>query len=138
MRSIPAGQQAFTAVGVFSDQTIQDVTAIASWASSDETIATVSSAAGSAGLATGLGPGVTTISATLGVVTGTMTLQVVGSAVASTFPRDGVAGIRASAPILLTFNQAIDPASLTTHSVGPPAPRNSATPPVVCACALGR
>jgi len=56
----------FTASGNFSDGTASDLTTTAVWSSSDTTIATVSNAPGSPGLATGVGASATsvTISAT--------------------------------------------------------------------------
>ena len=56
--------QQFVATGTFSDGTTQDITAVATWSSSDVTKATVSNADGSKGLATGAGIGSTTITAT--------------------------------------------------------------------------
>lgn len=64
----------FTATGTFSDTTTQDLTFDATWASSDATVASVSDAAASKGLATSLAPGTTTISATFGGISGTTLL----------------------------------------------------------------
>ena len=69
------GQQ-FTATGTFSDNTTQDLTAIVKWSSSREGIATISNTAGSAGLATSVAAGSTTISAAWGNMTGATTLTV--------------------------------------------------------------
>ena len=66
----------FTATGVFSDNTTQDLTTQVTWASSDGAVASVSNAAGSSGLATATGVGSTTVSATSGAVTGSTTLTV--------------------------------------------------------------
>src|SRR4029450_10533030 len=52
--------QQFTATGVFTDNSIQDLTAQVTWASSNGAVATVSSI----GLATTVGAGSTTVSAT--------------------------------------------------------------------------
>jgi hypothetical protein len=57
------GQQ-FTATGTFSDHTTLDLTAAATWNSTVPTVATISNAAGSQGLATSAAVGATTISAT--------------------------------------------------------------------------
>jgi hypothetical protein len=70
--------QQFTATGHYSDGSTQDLTAEVTWASSDNAVATVSNAAGSNGLATGVGFGTATISATDGVVSGSATLSVTG------------------------------------------------------------
>ena len=56
--------QQFTATGTYTDGTTQDVTSVVTWSSSDATIAIISNAVGSYGLATSAGQGVATISAT--------------------------------------------------------------------------
>ena len=61
--------QQFTATGTYTDNSTQNLTASVTWASSDTTIASISNAAGSSGLATAAGVGVTSISAALGAVT---------------------------------------------------------------------
>jgi trimeric autotransporter adhesin len=61
--------QQFTATGIYTDNSMQNLTASATWASSATTIAAVSNAAGSSGLATAAGAGVTSISAAVGTVT---------------------------------------------------------------------
>jgi hypothetical protein len=54
----------FTASGTYTDGSVRDVTTQVQWTSADETIATVSNAAGTNGLATGTGEGMVTITAT--------------------------------------------------------------------------
>jgi trimeric autotransporter adhesin len=66
----------FTATGTFSDNTTQDVTASVTWSSSSMSVATISNAAGSKGLATAAATGATTITALSGTVSGTTTLTV--------------------------------------------------------------
>jgi len=66
----------FTATGIFSDDSVQDLTSQAAWSSSDGSVASVSNAAGSIGLATSFEMGSTTISATLDNVTGSTDLAV--------------------------------------------------------------
>jgi uncharacterized protein YjdB len=56
--------QQFTATGTYTDQSTMDLTAEVIWASSAPAVATISNVAGSNGLETGVGAGVTTISAT--------------------------------------------------------------------------
>ena len=65
-----------TATGTFSDNTIQDLTAQASWSSSSQSVATISNAAGSNGLVASLTPGTTTITATWGGASGSTLLTV--------------------------------------------------------------
>lgn len=70
---LPATQQ-FTATGVYSDSHTQDLTSTATWSSSDPNVATIDS---STGLATAVGHGTTTISATFNAVTGSTSFTVV-------------------------------------------------------------
>jgi hypothetical protein len=65
--SIAAGTTfQFTASGSFTDGSIVDLTALSTWSSDDVAVATVSSAAGSEGLATGLAQGTANITAAFG------------------------------------------------------------------------
>lgn len=66
----------FAATGIFSDNTRQDLTADVTWSSSAPTVASVSNAEGSRGLAAGLTVGVTTIRATIGSLSGASSLTV--------------------------------------------------------------
>jgi hypothetical protein len=82
--SIPNGStQQFTATGVYTANSMEDVTAQVTWASSDGAVATVSNAAGSKGLATSAAAGSTTVSATTGDVTGETTLTVTAATLVS-------------------------------------------------------
>jgi len=86
--TISAGQtQQFQAVAFFSDGTIGDITTTATWASSNTAIATVSNAAGSQGLATGVvgSANPVTITATSGTLSGQASLTVTGGATATHF-----------------------------------------------------
>ncbi len=75
--SIAAGRtQQFAATGTFSDATTLDLTGTVAWSSSAETVATISNAAGSRGLASATTAGPTTITATSGAVSGTTVLTV--------------------------------------------------------------
>ena len=75
--------QQFTATGLYTDNSTQDLTAQVTWASSDDAVATVSNAAGSKGLATAAGLGIATVSATSGGVTGDTTLTVTDATLVS-------------------------------------------------------
>lgn len=68
--------QQFTATGTYSDGSTQDLTSSVTWASSNNAVATISNALVSKGLASGVGAGSTTISATLNAVSGSTTLMV--------------------------------------------------------------
>jgi len=70
--SISAGStQQFTAMGIYSDNSTQDLTSTATWSSSATSVATVSG-----GLASGVAAGTATITATSGSVSGTASLTV--------------------------------------------------------------
>jgi uncharacterized protein YjdB len=73
----------FTATGTFSDGSTQDVTAQVTWASSATTVASVSNAAGTQGLATGIAAGTTTISATLSGISSSTTMTVTNAVLVS-------------------------------------------------------
>ena len=68
----PGGKQQFTATGIYSDGTAQNLTSQATWASSRTAVAMINSS----GLVTGVTAGMTTISATLGSVSGNTTLTI--------------------------------------------------------------
>jgi uncharacterized protein YjdB len=75
--SIPAGlSQQFTATGSYTDKTTQDLTPTVSWSSSDTSVATISNAPDSRGFATAAATGTTTVTANLGVLSGTAKLTV--------------------------------------------------------------
>ncbi len=68
--------QQFTATGTFSDNTTQDLTAAATWTSSSAAAATISNTAGSNGSAASVASGSATITAAMGSVSGSTTLNV--------------------------------------------------------------
>src|SRR5208337_3216533 len=67
----------FRATGTFSDNSTQDITASVTWSSSNASVATISNAAGSKGQVTSVATGNTTITATLGSISGSTTLTVI-------------------------------------------------------------
>jgi hypothetical protein len=69
-----AGTQQYTATGTYADGTQQDLTGVATWASSNVGVATISAT----GLATGVASGSTSISAVYGGFTAQTTLTVTG------------------------------------------------------------
>ncbi|HEX7730865.1 MAG TPA: Ig-like domain-containing protein [Terracidiphilus sp.] len=78
--SVVAGSaQQFTATGNYSDGSTQSLTSSATWTSSITAVATVNAS----GLATGIGAGATTISASLGSVSGSAVLTVTTNTTAS-------------------------------------------------------
>ncbi len=73
---IAGTSQQFTASAAYTDGTTADVTRLVTWSSSNTTVATISNTSGTAGLATAVNAGQTTITATAKNVTGTATLTV--------------------------------------------------------------
>ena len=71
--------QQFTATGIFSDSSEQVLTMAATWSSSATTVAVISNASNSQGLATGVGVGSATITARFGGITGSTTLTVINA-----------------------------------------------------------
>ena len=75
--SIAAGNtQQLTATGTYSDGSTQNLTSTAAWSASPSSVATISNASGSQGLATASGLGTTTIEAALGAISGSTTMTV--------------------------------------------------------------
>ena len=75
--SVAAGlTEQFDATGTYSDGSTQDLTTQVTWASATTSVATISNASGSQGLATAIAQGSSTISATLGSIAGSTTLTV--------------------------------------------------------------
>ena len=76
-QSVPVnGTLQFTATGHYSDGSTQDITTGVTWTSSDTTIATISNASGSNGLATGVARGSATIQAMQGTPFGKTTFNI--------------------------------------------------------------
>jgi hypothetical protein len=74
--SVPAGTiLRYRAIGIYSDLTFADLTLLATWQSSNSSVATVSNRGAAAGLVVTLNPGTTTLNATLDGVTGTSALE---------------------------------------------------------------
>ncbi len=74
---VPLGlTQPLTLTGVFTDGTTQDLTALATWSSSDGSVASVSNGTGSEGLASALHQGQSTVSASYGAFTATTVFTV--------------------------------------------------------------
>lgn len=71
----PRQTQQFIATGTFSDGSTQNLTSQATWTSSDAAIGTVDPL----GLATAVATGTTTVTATVGTISGSANFQVVGS-----------------------------------------------------------
>ena len=68
--------RSFTATGLYTDSTSQDLTAQLTWSSSDGGVASVSNASGEIGLVRASSEGTTTISATNGTLTGDAVLTI--------------------------------------------------------------
>lgn len=75
--------QQFTATGTFSDGTTENLTSQVTWISSSGAVAAISNSPGSQGLAAGLSPGSTTLTAMLHGVSGSTTLTVTSAVLVS-------------------------------------------------------
>lgn len=101
--SIPAGRtQQYTATGTYTDATNQDLTATVTWTTGTPATATISNAAGSRGLATGVAMGSSTVVATLGGVTGTANLTVTPAVLESITVAPATVSVVAGATTQLT------------------------------------
>lgn len=77
LSSIPATiQTQFKAIGTFANGDTQDLTPAVTWTSSSSSVATISNAGGSIGVATGVAPGTVTITAVFAGQVGTASLTV--------------------------------------------------------------
>jgi hypothetical protein len=73
----------YTAAGIYSDGTTQNITSSVTWSSSVSAVATISNVLGSSGLATPVAVGSTVIKATLGAISGTTNLTGIAPILAS-------------------------------------------------------
>jgi hypothetical protein len=73
----------FNAVGVFSDNTTQNLTGSVNWTSSPASVATVSNASPTKGLATGITPGNATVTALFATLSGAASLTVTNATLTS-------------------------------------------------------
>ncbi|MFT3691614.1 MAG: Ig-like domain-containing protein [Kofleriaceae bacterium] len=109
-----------TATGHFSDGTTASVNGVATWTSTDSTIASVTTT-GTRGIVSAIatgGPVTITAAVTVGAgtVTGTTAVTVVGLQISSIAPANGIAGVRTNAPIVVTFDHAIDLTTVTVQA----------------------
>ncbi len=92
--TIPLGAtQQFTALGTFSDQTTQDLTATVHWAADPGSVATVSNSAPTQGLATSIMAGNVAVSATSDSISGSAALTVSPATLVSLAVKPGNASI---------------------------------------------
>lgn len=110
--------QQLVATGTFSDSTTSDLTTQVTWASADTNIVTVSNAAGSEGLATGIAAGSAQVTATMGSVTGATTATITGvpPTVIATTPDAGATNVFPTTTISITFSRPMQAASLTAQA----------------------
>ncbi|HVV81981.1 MAG TPA: Ig-like domain-containing protein [Kofleriaceae bacterium] len=109
---VAGGTQQFTATGTYTDASTADLTMAATWDSTATGVATISNQAGSKGLATTHAGGTSTISATVGAISGSTMLTSQAATVSAFSPADGASSIRAATPVSFTFSQPMDPNSL--------------------------
>jgi uncharacterized protein YjdB len=125
---VPKGlSQAFVAMAVYSDGSVRNVTGLATWASAEPAVATVSNAPGTAGRAYALTEGASKISAAFGGKTGASTLRVT----AATVTRVEIVPARLKLPVgargplvataILSDGTTLPATDLATWSSGAPA-----------------
>jgi uncharacterized protein YjdB len=82
--TIPLGTtQAFTATGTYTDGSTQNITGTAQWSSDTPTVATIGNATGSRGVASSVGEGSATITASVGSITASTILSVTAAVLES-------------------------------------------------------
>jgi trimeric autotransporter adhesin len=89
----PLTQLGFTAIGTFSDASIQNISQDVTWGSSAQGVATISNAMGSLGIATGVAQGPTNITAGLMGIMGSAPLNVSGATLTSITLTPSTAGV---------------------------------------------
>jgi hypothetical protein len=117
--SITMGSTAqLTAMGTYTDATETDITTAVTWGSADAGVIVVSNALGSEGEATGVAVGTTDVSAALGGVTATLSIEVTPTppVLIAMRPADGVTGVRATTSVSFRFNEAMDVATMTAQT----------------------
>jgi hypothetical protein len=119
----------FRAIGTFANGDTQDLTSAATWTSSASSIATISNAAPSNGVATGLAPGTTTISAAFAGQVGKATLTVNNATLTSIVvtPANGSIALGSSLQMIATGSFS-DGSSI---DIAPQATWNSSDPGVI-------
>ena len=111
----------FTATGTFSDGTSQDITSSVTWSSANSTIATISNASGSKGVATGNGFGTTTIKAAAGSISGStqMTVTQTGRVYVTNGGSSNLSVINTTGNTLVaTIPVGLTPQGVATNSAG--------------------
>ncbi len=96
--------QPFVATAIYSDYSVRNVTASAAWSSSNGTVAIISTSGGTAGRATGLTAGTSTITASYGGMSASTTLTVVSRKVTTiqVTPTNPTAHIGINQPFVAT------------------------------------
>jgi 6-phosphogluconolactonase (cycloisomerase 2 family) len=116
-----AHAQQYTATGHYSNLTTQDITASVTWTSATAATATISNAAGTNGLATGLAPGTTNITAALGAINSNAnpaTLTVVAFAYAVNINKFNAANASNLSQYIIGTNGALSPMNTPTVATG--------------------
>lgn len=112
--------QQYLATGHFSDLTTQDITTLVTWNSATIATATISNAVGTNGLATGLAPGTTFITAALGAITSNQaTLTVATFAYAVNFNKFNAPNASNLSQYVIGANGTLSPLSIPTVATGP-------------------
>jgi len=103
------GTQAFAAMGIYGDNSIHDVSELATWTSSSDAIATVSNASGTRGLSTGVSAGTAQITAAVGAITSSPASLTVSAAALSSItiaPHNLLTTVYVTLPLSVTARYA--------------------------------
>lgn len=96
----------FTATATYSDSSVQDITTSVTWASSNSGVASISNVNPTNGRATGIAAGASTITATLGSISGSSSLTINAATLTSITitPSDFLGGINSNYQMTATGN----------------------------------
>jgi 6-phosphogluconolactonase (cycloisomerase 2 family) len=124
--------QQFTAMGVYSDNSMQNLTAKVTWASATTSVATISAA----GLATAVAAGTSSITATLSGITGSTTMTVTAATLLSiaVTPANSDIGIGTTEQLTATGNYS----NHTTQNITSSVTWSSSNPGVATVSATGK
>jgi len=117
--SIPVQvEQQYTAIATFADKSTQNLTQSVTWASSNSSVATVGDTAGTLGLATGVAPGTSNLTATFGGVSGFTTVTVSNATLSSitVTPTGASVKVGATQQLIATGNYTDGPHDLTNQA----------------------
>jgi len=116
--TVPVGVSIpFTATGTFQDTSTQNLTTNVTWAAGQSAVGTISNAPGSQGVATGVAPGQTSITAVFATVVGNATLNVTNATIVSIAVTPNPASAPAGTPVNFTAKGTFSDQSVVDLSI---------------------